>query len=130
MSGRITDHQVQSVRTAAILTGSYVAGTIIDTKFEYSQLMLYIAFTKGSLTSAEIKIEFSNDNTTFYQETYESISGGTNTIVSGNYTMTTGAPTYYRLAVPIKDRFIKVSAQGTGTATSSSMAIEAILGHT
>ena len=120
------------VRSSAILTGSYVAGTVIGTLSAFSrtelnnQLLLYISFTKGSLTSAEVKIEYSADATTYYQETYSAISGATSTDTIGEHTMT--ATGNYRLAIPIKDRFIKVSAKGTGTTTNSLMAILAVIG--
>ena len=73
------DFTTKSVRAAAILTGSYVAGTVIDTGGIYNQVLLNVVYTKGSLTSAEIKIEFSSDNLTFYQETNPSVSTGTTT---------------------------------------------------
>jgi len=116
------------VRSAAILTTSYVAGTTIgDSKYTIigNQLQLYIAFTLGSLTDCQIKIEFSNDNTTFYQETFDSISTGTNTHSLGVHKLT--ATGNYRLAIPIRDRYIKISAIGTGVVTSSSLQIDAVV---
>ena len=116
------------VRSAAILTTSYVAGTVIgDTKYvtTANQLQVYINFTLGSLTDCQVKIEFSSDGTNYYQETFDSISSGTNTHSLGVHKFTaTGA---YRLSVPIRDRYIKISAIGTGVVTSSSLQIDAIL---
>jgi major membrane immunogen (membrane-anchored lipoprotein) len=131
-----TDHG--TIRSAAILTNSYVAATTIgiqgnggtkslkESVSEQGQLQLYVDFTKGSLTSGEIKVEFSADNTNWYQETTISISGGTQTMTVAEYTTTAGGA--FRLEVPIKDKFIRVSAKGTGTVTSSSMTIKAITG--
>lgn len=126
-------HKRQAVRTAAILTDSYVAGTILGEKggspsgdaIEFTQLILYISFTKGSLTTAEVKIEFSEDGTTYYQETFTSESGGTSTDTAGVHSF--GATGNFRIPVPINDKYIKVSAKGTGTVTNSSMAIDAVL---
>lgn len=122
-----------TIRSAAALTTSYVAATTLGketglaTKVnEYNQLILYVDFTIGSLTSAEIKVEFSPDNTSFYQESHEKIDSGTSNIYTLTYKLTaTGA---YRIPIQCNDRYIKVSAKGTGTVTSSSMTIKAALG--
>lgn len=124
------DYLLKPVRTAAILTNSYVAGTVIGIDELnvglHNQILLYLVFTKGSLTSLEVKVEFSNDNSTFVQETVESVSGGTATFSLLEHSTT--ASGNYRLAIPVKDRFIKVSAKGTGTVTGSSLTINAIVG--
>ncbi len=120
------DYKTYPVRSAAILTTSYVAGTVIEQVHLQNQLIVLVDFTIGSLTTAEIKIEFSPDNTTFYQEAFTAISGGTSTETLGAHQI--GATGKYRLAIPIKDRFIKISVKGTGTTTSSSMTVDAIIG--
>jgi len=125
----IQDFQIHSIRSAAILTGSYVAGTVINAtagSYMQNQLILLVDFTLGSLTSAEIKVEFSNDGTTYFQETNGSVSSGTTTLALNEYSMT--ATGKFRIPVPIKDRYIKISAKGTGTVTSSTMTINAVTG--
>lgn len=122
----MSDYVTHAVRSSAILTTSYVAGTVISEAERNNQLVLLVSFTKGSLTSAEIKVEFSPDGTTYYQETFQSISTGTATETVGEHQIS--ATGNYRIMVPIKDRYIKVSAKGTGTVTSSAMAITAVLG--
>lgn len=122
----------KTLRESAVLTGSYVASTVYGPTgvsnrdpVSNNQLMLYIGFTIGSLTSAELKVEFSDDGTTYYQETSSSVLSGTSTdrVVEHTFTATGN----YRLAIPLADRYIKVSVKGTGTVTSSLMAIDAIL---
>lgn len=117
-----------SVRAAAVLTGSYVAGTVISDQnytITANQLQVYINFTLGSLTDCQIKIEFSSDGTNYYQETFDSISSGTNTHSLGVHKFTaTGS---YRLSIPVRDRHIKISAIGTGVVTGSSLQVDAIL---
>ena len=116
-----------NVRTAAILTNSYVAGTVLDMVHFNNQVTLHVSFTKGSLTSAEIKIEFSQDGTNYTQETNLSITGGTTTWTLAENTMTaTGNYTY---SMPIKSKYVKISAKGTGTVTSSSLSITAETGN-
>jgi len=58
-----------TIRASAILTNSYVAGTTINNANHEDQLIIYVDFTIGSLTSAELKVEFSDDDITYYQET-------------------------------------------------------------
>lgn len=126
------DYHVVNVRAAAILTGSYVAGTVIGPLTSNAnpalknQLCLMVNFTIGSLTTAEIKVEYSLDGTTYYQETFESVSGGTATMTNGVYQLS--ATGKYVIEIPIKFAYIKISAKGTGTATSSSMTVDAIVG--
>ena len=124
------DYQIHDIRSAAILTTGYVAGTVLN----YSnanpalrnQLNLLVKFTIGSLTDARIKVEFSHDGSTYFQDTFELISGTTSTLSLGEYVLTgTGN---YVISIPIKFSYIKVSAKGTGTVTSSSLAIQGIVG--
>ncbi len=116
---------VLPVRTAAILTNAYVAGTVLDTYLQ-NQLVLLINFTKGSLTSAEIKLEFSYDGTNYFQETSRSISAGTST--ESPLVHSYAASNAYVLDIPIMYHYVKVSAIGTGTVTGSSLTIGALVG--
>jgi len=52
------DIQKASVRDSAILTTSYVAGTILESRQSHNQMIVLVDFTIGSLTSAELKIEY------------------------------------------------------------------------
>lgn len=120
------DYVQKAVRTAAILTNSYVAGTVLENTHNYNQLIVLVDFTKGSLTSGEIKVEFSPDGTTYYQETFQAVSAGVATESLGTHTF--AATGKYRISIPVKDKYIKISANGTGTVTSSEMAVVALLG--
>lgn len=121
------DYKTVSVRSAAILTGSYVAGTVIENVDDQNQLVLYVGFTKGSLTTAELKIEFSADNSNWYQEASESVSSGTATVSLKEHQFS--ATGNYRIPIALKDRYIRISVKGTGTVTSSSMAVTAGVGR-
>lgn len=130
------DYRIKSVRSSTVLTGSYVAGTVIGASdvdiHLQNQLILLIQFTIGSLTSAELKIEFSNDNSTFIQQTIQApgaISSGTQTINNYSAEHKFSATGNYEIALPINYKFIKVSVKGTGTVTDSLMAIDAIVGR-
>lgn len=143
------EYATRTVRTAAILTNAYVAGTVLgvatndanqlklnDTPYEWNHLALEIQFTIGSLTDGRIKIEVSDDNVTFYQTIIGSVvpASGTNTLMPMEFVLTATGNYYVSInsenltGSGLKARFIRVSAKGTGTVTSSSMAITAIVG--
>ena len=118
------------IRPAAILTDSYVAATVIDQIQFNNQVVLHLYFTKGSLTSCEIKVEFSPTSLDddYTQETNADLSAGLTTLVLNESTISgTGKYTYF---VPAKSRYVKVSAKGTGTVTNSSLRIVAAIGQT
>lgn len=122
----IVDSKFSSVRAAAVLTNSYVTGTVLTQTRGFNQLSVMIQFTLGSLTSAEIRIEFSIDNSTWFQEVIDSANSLSElTSSQGDRTLTSSGN--YAISIPISYNFIRISAKGTGTVTSSSMTIDAIL---
>jgi hypothetical protein len=130
-----SDYGTLVVRSSAILTGSYVAGNVLGSDVGLTtllrvsnQLVLLVDLTIGDLTSAEIKVEFSDDGLNWYQESFGSISAGTDTISLGEHTF--AATGKYFIPIRVKAAFIRVSAKGTGTATNSLLAINAIVGNT
>lgn len=123
-----------NVRSSLILTGSYVAGTTIGPTSTgvfkvngngYNMLLVDVDVTLGSLTSVELKVEFSEEGSTFFQQTSVSTASGTITASVAEYTF--GSSVNYRLEIPIAAQFIKISAKGTGTVTSSLLAVDAVL---
>lgn len=123
------------VRAAAILTTSYVAGTILGAARpltrEYNQLAVYVDITLGSLTTVELKIEFAPyQGGNFYQETDEASAVSSNldtkAVNAVVHQFTVGGK--YKLLIPITgDEQIKISSKGTGTVTASSMQVDAAL---
>lgn len=124
------DYVLLTVRPAAILTNSFVAGQVIGPTSplmtEQNQMILYVDFTLGLLTNGQIKVEFSHDGSDYYQETSGVITTGAETdTVFTHFFNATGK---FRIPIPIKDRYIKISAGGVGTVTASSMKILAVIG--
>lgn len=124
------------VRASAVLTNSYVAGTVLGSGSVTSgvvnlnnQLILYVQLTLGSLTTAEIKIEFSNDGTTYVQETYDDIAASTGIVTERQMVRTFAANGNFRIPIQMNDKYVKISAHGTGTVTNSLMAIDAVIGN-
>lgn len=146
----LNDYRYMPIRDAAILTTSYVAGTIIGKVSpllasnpplpQYlsgpvgllNQLILYVDFTKGSLTTSELIVEFNNDCTDdngWYQETEDDIAASTGIITERNIVRQFAATGKYRIPIKINDQYIRISIKGTGTVTSSSAKINAIIGN-
>ena len=129
------DYRTTQIRAAAALTTSYVAGTVIGTDATGSgqliadnQLVLYVKLTSlGNMTSSELKIEFSNDQTDWFQETLETYTSGVAVDTQLEHSFASAGN--YRLAIPLKDKYVRVSSKGTGgTGAGSSLAITAIYG--
>ena len=128
----MNNHYVsKEIRSSAILTWSYVAATVMwqsdaNAAQELNQFVCLVDFTIWSLTTLEIKIEFSDDWVTYFQETASSISWGTATMTALEYSF--AASGNFIIASPFKAKFVRVSAKWTGTATSSTLALTWILG--
>ena len=107
------EYSRQEVRASLIMTTSYVVANLTDPEntdnlkdiSDLNQIIVIPKLTFGSLTSAEVKIEFSSDGTNWYQETSSAVSSGTVTESLAEHTF--GATGNYRIAVPVKDRYTK-----------------------
>lgn len=123
-------YTAKTIRDAAILTTSYVATTVLwdadnNRAQELNQSILYINITLWSLTSVELKIEYSDDNVNWYQQTFVDISWWTATATLWEYTF--AASGSYTIANPFKAKFLRASVKWTGTVTSSSCTIKWVL---
>lgn len=125
------DYKDLQLIASTALTNSYVPTQVVipttRSLEQYNQLTLYVAYTAGSLNSMSIKIEFSNDETNWYEETIDAVDTSTGIISEKLAVRTLSATGNYRIPVKIIDRYIRVSVIGTGTATGSSVAVTAIL---
>ena len=127
MSYTKSQYYSQTIRSALVLTTSYVAASTVQVQ-GFTQLVLYVNFTKGSLDSGEIKIEFSDDNSTFFQESFEDddFTNALRDIKVFHHKMS--ATGTYRIPIPVTDNYIKVSGKGTGTVSGSSLTLALIQG--
>ena len=126
----------KSLRTSTVLTNSYIITPVMGlstddkgTPVINNQLILYVDFTKGSLTTAELIVEFSDDNVTWFQETYDNITPSTGIVTETPIIRQFGATGKFRIPIRINDQYIRVSVKGTGTVTGSLVTIGAILGY-
>jgi len=143
------DYKTIVVRASAVLTNAYVAGVVIgvpinsatqlktnDIVRDWNKLELDVDFTVGSLSAASIKIEFSEDNTNWYQLNKTAFTGGVGTPAVGFYNFTASFSGLLDVnadffgGAGFKTQYIRISSSGTGTLTNSLMAITAIVGRT
>lgn len=124
------DYDFKDVRASAVLTNSYVAGTVLSyanvNPALRNQLNIYVDLTIGSLTDGRVKVEYSHDGSDYYQDTFADVATGVATMSVGYYKFT--ATGKYVISIPVKSSYIKISALGTGTVTSSLMKIGAVIG--
>lgn len=115
-----------AIRATGVLTGSYVASTAQDVS-AYSQLMFHIQFTKGNADSMYLKVEFSQDNSVWVQETFELVNGAeaVGTLGYHPYTVTGN----YRLPIEVCDKYVRVSVIGNGADVTNSNAIISMAGR-
>ena len=114
-----------AVRTSSALTASYVAGEDMDAK-DCNTLVLYIDYVGNNLTSADIKISYSYDASTWYQESMTAAATGTTTQYENIHKFSSDGS--YRLKIPVLDRFVKIESIGNGTVTGSLLAISSYVG--
>lgn len=112
-----------TLRSSAVLTTSYVAANVIQVQNK-NQAHIQVNFTIGAATDGRIKIEFSEDNSDFYQETYLDIAAGSaagavwsTPIYLHEYILP--ATGKYNIPVPINCQYIKISAKATTSAVGT-----------
>ena len=110
------------LRSAAVLTGSYVDTSYIDLR-ECKQIWLGFNITQGSLTKFQYKVWQSYDGITWYQEAGESYSSGVTTDAAMYYEISLSDDVVYYKIVPFDAIWLKLQVKGVGTATGSSCAV-------
>jgi len=120
------DYGFQTIRSVSQPTGSFVAGTVLEHKHLKNQLILKVDIVIGTAQSIEMKLEFSDDEINFMQESVTSVkSGVTDHELNIHRFKDSGS---FRVAIPIKDKFIKISIKGNGTLTTTTVGVGSIVG--
>lgn len=135
------DYRYIPLRASSVLTTGYIAAPVIGAvpaspSPDYTsgpvgllnQLIIYVNLTLGSLTTAELIVEFSNDQVTWVQETFDSIAA-TGLVSEVNMVRQFAASGNYRIPIKTNDQYYRVSIKGTGTVTGSLATLNAIVGN-
>jgi hypothetical protein len=110
-----------AIRASAALTSSYVAGTVINVE-DFGMLVLLVRYTMGTGESSNavvLKVEFSTDGTSFYQQTDNE---ATVALRAYTFTAVSSPGTYDAFAVvlPVTGiSHVRVSAKETGVASNA-----------
>lgn len=123
-----------TTRAAAILTTSYVGATSIADPYA-SQANCLVSMTLGSLTTIEVKAQFSQNDSTWFDELER--QSPTVTAASGiDQSIGLAYPKIYQfndsadvlISTPLLGRYFRLAIKGTGTVTSSSATIRCVVG--
>ena len=124
--------------SAVTLTAAYTGNVgVTQAVASENQLTLHIGYTMGAAETAnslEFKVEFSDDDTTWYQETMSTLNSGTDTLVllEHSFTATQAAATYdyFEFTMPINSKYFRVSLKETGIASNGgTCSVESIVSY-
>ena len=116
------DYEYKVIRESEQLTVWYVASWVrgesdnLDLTGK-NQVILLVDLSLWNLTSMEMKAEFSHNNIDYYQETSLDVSWGT--WIANLFEYTFNEDGKFRIAYPIKDRYMRISVKWTWDSTGS-----------
>ena len=114
------------IRAAAALTTSYVTSDNFNIQGA-NQLQLLVSFTKGDSDGCRLKIEFSEDWSTWYQESVvEYLSGDA---IHEPLVRKIDNSANLVLSVPISASFFRVSGQAITSGTGTSLSVVATIAN-
>jgi len=110
--------------TSVTLTNAYVYSTEVDCS-SYGQGLFYVDYNKGDETSMEFKIQFSPDNSTWYDQVFETIAAP---VVTTTKEYSKSASSSERIVVPIADMYIRLGIKATGGTPTGDVTCDLTLG--
>ena len=119
--------QTTVVRATAVLTTSYIASDALNIQGA-NQLQLLVSFTKGSSDGCRIKMEFSEDESVWYQESVANLLA-TNDAEHAALTRKVNDSANLLISVPISASFLRVSSQAITSGTGTSLSILATIAN-
>jgi hypothetical protein len=108
------------LRAATALTSAYVAYTYKNSG-ESNQVSLLVEYTKGDETTAEIKVEVSPDQVTFYRVPTEAAASGVITVIPAVWQLS--ETENYVIALPNAYDHLRISVKATGGTPTGTMAL-------
>ncbi len=115
------------VRAAAALTTSYIASDVLKIQGA-NQLQLLVSFTKGSSDGCKLRIEFSEDQLTWYQESVADLLA-TNDVEHAPLTRKINDSANFIISIPISASFLRVSSQAITSGTGTSLSVLATIAN-
>ena len=112
------------LRQSSALTIS-VAETEVMNIQGANQVQLLISFIKGDSEGCRLKIEYSEDRVTWYQESMVSEFPSLNSVTHSMITRKIDDTGNYVLSIPVSSSYIKVSAQAISSGDNTLLSIKA-----
>jgi hypothetical protein len=117
-----------TVRESAPLTTSYVSSDSFNIQGA-NQLQLLVSFIKGESDGCRLKIEFSEDESTWYQESMVSEFPAVNDVKHTPITRKVENSANLVLSLPISASFFRISVQAITSGTDTSLSIIATIAN-
>lgn len=115
---------LKSLSGSKALTIPNVASEVMNIQGA-NQVQLLIGFTKGNSAGCRLKIEFSEDQTTWYQESMVSAFPVENEVESKLVMRRINETGNYVISIPVSASYLKVSAQAIDSGDGTFLSITA-----
>ena len=135
MSYTPTIYQDVILFTAVAATNSYVFSSAVTLGIggTPNQMCIYPSITLGGLTSVQLKVQFSDDNVTWFDQSLDNVAGAT--IAAGVATVATNS--FERSLVQSEsifvqlglNRFLRIGYKGAGVVAGSLLTLNVTVGR-
>ena len=112
------------IRQNSALTTSFAETEVMNIQGA-NQVQLLISFIKGNSEGCRLKIEYSEDRVTWYQESMVSEFPSLNSVTHSMITRKIDDTGNYVLSIPVSSSYIKVSAQAISSGDNTLLSIKA-----
>ena len=112
------------IRQSSALTISFAETEVMNIQGA-NQVQLLISFIKGDSEGCRLKIEYSEDRVTWYQESMVSEFPSLNSVTHSMITRKIDDTGNYVLSIPVSSSYIKVSAQAISSGDNTLLSIKA-----
>lgn len=113
----------KTIRTDSVLTTFFVASEIMNIQGA-NQVQLLISFTKGNSDGCRLKIEYSEDQAIWYQESMVDEFPLSNDVTHTMITRKIEETGNYVLSIPVSSSYIRVCAQAINSGNNTSLSIK------
>ena len=119
-----------NVRESSTLTTSYATSDVINVQGA-NQLQLLLSFTKGSSEGCRLKVEFSEDEMNWYQESAVALSetGDTRDAIHRSAFRKVESSSNIIVSIPLSASFFRISAAAITVGTGTSLSIMATIAN-
>ncbi|MEK7395938.1 MAG: hypothetical protein AAB116_03265 [Candidatus Poribacteria bacterium] len=112
------------IRQSSALTISFAETEVMNIQGA-NQVQLLLSFIKGDSEGCRLKIEYSEDRVTWYQESMISEFPSLNSITHSKITREIDDTGNYVLSIPVSSSYIKVSVQAISSGDNTLLSIKA-----